>query len=71
MTAPGLHTLTVDLANKSAHLTTPGGELVSAWSGVTRRTALDCAHYDGWVKVTEWEWTTPPDGFYCHLVYCP
>jgi hypothetical protein len=55
----------VDLSNKSAFITTPTGRTLAAWSGVTRRTALELAQAAGWTPAGEWALTYPPDGFFC------
>lgn len=58
------HILTVDLTNKTAWITEPNGTTIAAWSNVTRRTGLAAAHLDGWHTTTDWDLTSPPDGFY-------
>lgn len=62
------HLLTVDLSNKTAFLTTPSGATMAAWSDVTRRGALEHAAACGWAPASDWILTSPPDGFYCHVV---
>lgn len=60
--------LVVDLSNKSARIVDGEGRSPLAWSGVTRRTAVERATAAGWFVSEDWQLTSPPDGFWCPVL---